>query len=457
MTASPAVAPPHPPLPLAGAKDRPGSGQGEEADPRRLERRLDAFFLAVVVVAVAFACYHAAASRPEIFRGSSGAVVVGLVALFLLFYGAAVRRLPEPAPGGLVLLYGVAQLAVIAGLQRFHPDFGSLAVPLTAHLMGLVPVRLWPLAAIAPLAVAGVGWDFAGSLRAGDVEPLVGALFQWLLWVALFAVLIVLIRQSERLTATVGELRRAEAELRRHAAEAAELATLRERTRLAREMHDSLGHALVAVNVKLEVAERFYGRAGDPARGAEELRQTRALVRQAMVELRRSLADLRAPLPPAGDLPTGLRRLAEELGDRGGPTVALDLPAAGVPLPPDVAAALWQVGREALLNVERHAAARSVVVGLDHGEEEVVLRVVDDGVGLGPTDIGRPGHYGIAGMRERVEALAGRPRVAPGDGGGTVVEATVPRRMPTDPALAEAQPVTAEPAGTAPLLAEART
>ncbi|MEO7911071.1 MAG: sensor histidine kinase, partial [Roseiflexaceae bacterium] len=205
-------------------------------------------------------------------------------------------------------------------------------------------------------------------------------------------------------------------------------AALRERARLAREMHDSLGHALVVVNVKLEAAQRLY--AVEAGRGAAELEATRALVRATMTELRRSLADLRAPLPDHHDLPAALARLAAEVRTRTSLEVTYsatpDLQTASIQLKPEATESLWRVAREALANVERHAAAGCAALTLERQHGALILRVTDDGSGVAPADLARPGHYGIIGMRERVEALGGTLRIATRPEGGTLVEAVVP-------------------------------
>jgi signal transduction histidine kinase len=171
---------------------------------------------------------------------------------------------------------------------------------------------------------------------------------------------------------------------------------LRERARLAREMHDSLGHALVTVNVKLEAAQRLYAR--DPRRGDAELEATRALVRAALADLRRTLADLRAPIAGYPDLCAALRRLADEIR-------------ATTPI---------------AVNVQRHAGAASATLRLQTQDDAVLLCVDDDGSGIRPADLGRPGHYGILGMRERVEACGGTLHIGPRPGGGTSVAARLP-------------------------------
>ena len=93
--------------------------------------------------------------------------------------------------------------------------------------------------------------------------------------------------------------------------------------------------------------------------------------------------------------------------------------------------ALWRVAREALANVERHAAAGCAAVTIERTNGSLILRVTDDGSGVAPADLTRPGHYGITGMRERVEALGGTLQIAARPGGGTVVgvPGTVELRM----------------------------
>jgi two-component system, NarL family, sensor histidine kinase UhpB len=179
----------------------------------------------------------------------------------------------------------------------------------------------------------------------------------------------------------------------------------------------------VSVNVKLEAAQRLYRVAQD--RGDAELEATRALVRETMGELRRSLADLRAPLPDHHDLPAALGRLAAEYSARGGLEVQLAA-REGAPAQPELAETLFLIAREALSNVERHAGATHARLELARLEHGWLLRVADNGAGLRSGDLQRPGHFGVVGMRERASALGGTLRVEPRQGGGTVVEASLP-------------------------------
>jgi signal transduction histidine kinase len=106
--------------------------------------------------------------------------------------------------------------------------------------------------------------------------------------------------------------------------------------------------------------------------------------------------------------------------------VVCTTPAAAIPLPPTTTEALWRVTREALTNVERHAHATHAALALECANGVLRLQVTDNGRGVDPQALQRPGHYGVIGMRERVQALGGSLRVVPCPQGGTLVEATVP-------------------------------
>jgi signal transduction histidine kinase len=133
------------------------------------------------------------------------------------------------------------------------------------------------------------------------------------------------------------------------------------------------------------------------------------------------LADLRAPVTAHDDLPAALGRLAQEVQARTGIAVMScirpDLPM----LPADAREAFWYVAREALANVERHAAAASATLTLDHQRGSWLLRVEDDGSVITPAALRRPAHYGVVGMRERLEGIGGTFSI----GRGATVEARV--------------------------------
>lgn len=338
-------------------------------------------------------------------------VLVGIsAALFQgLYYRCTAQLDAWPMKDRIALAYFAGQMLVLVPLLSISHSFVSLGFAVIGQCFGVLRPRnwIWPLLPLGAL----MAWSFGDFGTAGEIDWL-GLAFLGLsiiIWLFVAGLLSLLFHQRARLLALVRELHRARAQLEAAAAQQEELAVLRERTRLAREMHDSIGHALVSVNVKLEAAQRLYR--VDMPRGDNELETTRSLVRETMAGLRRSIADLRAP-PDHHDLPVALSRLADEVQARSAVNVQICTNAAD-PLPtPMLAEAFFLITREALLNVERHAQASSTTVQFAQHEGNWVLEVADNGIGLRAADMRRPGHFGIAGMRERTTALGGSLQVA---------------------------------------------
>jgi signal transduction histidine kinase len=175
--------------------------------------------------------------------------------------------------------------------------------------------------------------------------------------------------------------------------------------------------------MKIEAAQRL--QAVDPKRAAAEWEATKALVRSTMSDLRSSLAGLRLPVLEEQPLSSALAELARRLKESAGVGVELRIGEEIDTLDRAVQEALYRVAQEALANVARHARARHawLHVTLDSGTAQ--LLVEDDGVGL--SEAGSTGeHFGVVGMRERVEALAGSFSMGPRAAGGVRLRATIP-------------------------------
>ena len=238
----------------------------------------------------------------------------------------------------------------------------------------------------------------------------------------------------EKLTQTNEELAAAHQHLTESAAQEQELAVLRERTRLAREMHDTLGHALVLVSVKLEAAQRL--RELDPQRCDRELEATKEIVRSSMKELRASIANLRSPTLEREPACRALSRYAREMAQRNDLRVAYDLHPDIEGLPENIEETLWKVGLEALTNIEKHAQARNVLLHISRQNGQIVLKIADDGVGLpahlcehqeNTSDYASPvGHYGLSGIQERVKNAQGELSIHTNDAQGTTIEVHLP-------------------------------
>lgn len=248
-------------------------------------------------------------------------------------------------------------------------------------------------------------------------------------------------RLVQQLTETNRELEEAHRQLAASAIQEQELAVLRERTRLARDMHDTLGHALVLVSVKLEAVRRLQER--DPERCSHELESTIKIVRESMKELRASIANLRSPALEREPVCHALSRYARDMAQRANLRITCDLQPDIEALPDQIEETLWKVGQEALTNIEKHAQAHNLVLHISRATEFILMRIVDDGVGLSGLPLsnltgqqcpetgehiidGKPtsprGHYGLCGMYERVEGVGGRLTLTrtPITGGTTV-------------------------------------
>jgi signal transduction histidine kinase len=199
-----------------------------------------------------------------------------------------------------------------------------------------------------------------------------------------------------------------------------------ERARVAREMHDSLGKTLYGIALAARgLSHRVDVEAPGAAAAARDLS---AAAQVAAEEARGLISDLRSDTldRPLGD---ALERYVREWSDRNG--IAADLQADGVDLPhPGTRYELFCIVREALENVERHAGATHVEVLLRDMAPDVVLSVVDDGVGIGGEGDARSlqtnGHYGLIGMAERGERIGATVQVAGQRGAGTTVTVRLP-------------------------------
>jgi signal transduction histidine kinase len=196
---------------------------------------------------------------------------------------------------------------------------------------------------------------------------------------------------------------------------------LRERARIAREIHDILAHTLGSMFVQLEAADALLSEGGDADRSRLLLREARRLATEGLEETRRAIAALRTD-PVA--LPAALAALTKGNG-------RVSQRVRGIPreLHPDAGLALYRTAQEALANARKHAPGAPVTVTLAFEDQVVVLRVTNprpDGAGGGPSRLAATGGgYGLPGLRERAELVGGTLRAGPA-GDDWVVELRVP-------------------------------
>src|SRR5712692_7264392 len=228
-----------------------------------------------------------------------------------------------------------------------------------------------------------------------------------------------------QLEASNAELEEAHRQLQKYASEVEELAVVRERTRLAREIHDTLGHYLSILTIQLETISKLQER--DPARAVVEIAEARRVASQSMQEVRNAVAALRPMSIATLGLTEAIRQLGKEFERNAPETIlTLDLETELPPLPPDISVALYRAAQEAFTNIRKHAQASKVLLRLRYEDEIVELLVLDNGRGTSNTDSEQRDGFGLIGLRERTELLGGCVSFDPVEQGGYRVVVRVP-------------------------------
>jgi len=319
-------------------------------------------------------------------------------------------------------LAAVTVLGAAVTVQALLPG----VAPIGLLLLGPVLTTLYSVAAyggrtrswagLAVVAAATAVHDLTDPAYRADLEAT-----SWWWLVLVVGWLIGRYTGSRRSAAQLERRARALEEERRQA----ETAVQEERARIARELHDVVAHSVSVVAIQAGAAQAVLD--ADPGRAREPLDAIEATARNALAELRRLLGVLR----PAEEEP----RLGPQPGIADLPAVAAQVSAAGLPvdvvvqgepapLPAGLQLAVHRIVQEALTNALRHSGATRVRVTVAYRPAHLEVTVADDGGG-GPTR--RPGGHGIVGMRERVALYGGELHVGPGEHGGFVVSAVLPR------------------------------
>ena len=368
---------------------------------------------------------------PGWFQRSAAYYVAGIGYLFGLF-------LVQRTLVSFLLLTGIYGTWVViyhTGRRRAHPGFlfglfclacASLFIPLpstnvywlpilptmTACLMTMRPRFLSLLAAVALWLSTGL----ALSLLTHQ-EDIGGQV-----------ILLISFASTCGCTATIRQLALAHAQLQEYSAQVEELSVIRERNRIAREIHDTLGHGLTLLAVQLETATQLEAR-GDP-RLREELLEARRVAKACLTEVRQSVEALRPEEASVVSLQEQLRRLVAEFETTCCETrITLDLEEATHPLHPEQCLALYRCAQEALTNIRKHAHATKVLLRLSTSggqKNQVELTVLDNGQGATSEQEHRAPGFGLLGMNERVALLNGALRAGPEPGHGWRVEVVLP-------------------------------
>ncbi|TFD28375.1 sensor histidine kinase [Cryobacterium cryoconiti] len=351
----------------------------------------------------------------------AGAVIICLAAVFLGTYAAGwllSRNFDGARPRLGAAWVGVLGLEWVA-LAVVSPEAIYLVFPL--FFLALHFLRGWR----GPVSVAGatlVAIALFGMHRGFGVAGIVGPLIGAAVAVAIGLAYRSLDREATERERLINELRATRTQLA--AAERA-AGVQGERARLAREIHDTVSQSLSSIVMLLHAAERSGGVTGT---GLDRLHQAREAAAQALAETRQFIDELSPPALREATLVEALGRLAVQTGDSSGIPVGVTIAGTPVPLPTQVETALLRIAQGALANAVQHARASRIDLTLSMLDSEVILDVVDDGVGFtaGPdqesTTDGRTS-FGLQAMRERVAALGGSLTVESEPGRGTSIVA----------------------------------
>jgi signal transduction histidine kinase len=393
--------------------------------------------IALPIVVVSYALTIAAIVAH--LHGHSPAVIAAAAAALLVAMAGTVRAFyPRTASGAQSLAaLSITGLAggLLFGLVPSTPTYLIICIGLAGLGMRLPPVPA-VISGLVVAAAANVAFSLGAKLSAANLaDQNIGMAF-------VFAVGV--FTRSARISQAAARAAQARAEdllaqLRASQAAQAEAAALTERTRLAREIHDILAHALSGLVLALDTMELLGRQDGsDPtvlARVLEQVARAQRIARDGLADTRRAISALRGDELPG---PALLDRLVRETAETTGIKAVLTVTGEQRPLPAEIGLALYRTAQETLTNTAKYS-------GRD-GHAELRLTYTDDDVELAVEDTRSPGAappptgltfggYGLTGMRERAELLGGRLTAGPTDTGFRVL-----LQLPTVPA--------ADPAGS---------
>ncbi|MCP4360236.1 MAG: sensor histidine kinase [Chloroflexi bacterium] len=304
--------------------------------------------------------------------------------------------------------YFVIQIIIIVLLFLFIDDLDNnlwmLILPTTAQSLVL---SRWGTAVVCTSLLAATYFIYLAGIPS---YLAVQILFQIAAAVA-FAVLFTYIALREtvarhQIQQLATELHNANHHLSAYAAQAEELATSKERNRLAREIHDNLGHYLTVINVQIEAARITMP--NNPAKAEDALNKAQKLTQDGLAAIRQSISALRESPLENQSLSEAINKLSAETQNTG---IVTHFIISGDPKPLDskMELALYRVAQEGLTNIRKHAHASRVDILLAYDDGEMVcLTVADNGVGTAAVE---EDGFGLIGIRERVHLLDGQMQI----------------------------------------------
>lgn len=403
---------------------------------------------------------------------TAGALRLGFVAAYIGVVGALIvytnfvrpcsDQFPNPRPWAMI-----GFLALLLFVERFEltREMGTISRPLAVGLLivraalvqGVVSldctklgVILYPVVPFAAFFTLGgplsrfisLGyWLFVAILawQTGSVRPLVN--FDSVTIIVIFSLLLIFMqiiaghidrdqRSRQQMQRLLVELETSHRQLQDYAGRVAQLAAAAERNRLARDIHDSLGHYLTAISIQLEKAQAYRER--NPGEADQAIRDAKQTAQAALHDVRQSVSALRG----AEDKFSLKHSLTDLVNRMDGGTLEITYRMEGdeTDYAGPVLAALYRVAQEGLTNVQRHAQARHATLEVRLGENEARLSLRDDGTGFNTETLAdlaaSPDQgFGLQGLQERLELVRGQMRINSDLRHGTEITVVVPKHL----------------------------
>ena len=378
-------------------------------------------------IIVSFAIWIAVSIRWIIIFIEHSHPYLWLLSTILVIYGILLGLFPFISKGSSLiahLYFGIQTALTIGAMLLFHEldFFALLFMPLAGQAMFAFSRRT----AFGWAILFGIGTIVGQFIQFGGLD---GLSFSFLYLAGLFLVASfsnLMLRanearlQSDRL---LDELQQAHRQLQDYAGQAKELATAKERNRLARELHDSVAQTLYGLTLQAEAASRKLN-AGQTDEVSDYLGEIRDSAQQTLKETRLLIFELRPPVLEQEGLAVALRARLESVESRSGLKTQINLQELGR-LPGGIEASLYGISNEALNNILKHAHANEVAVSLEKKIDNIIMQISDNGIGFDPDSVEQFGGLGLKGMQERAEQVGGNIQVKSGKN-GTQVTVEVP-------------------------------
>jgi signal transduction histidine kinase len=338
---------------------------------------------------------------------------LGLVYLAVSIWGS--HRLESASARTKMVFFPINLL--LGGVITYLTNGGTWMI-----LLPLVSESIQHLPVVWSVVVVFITWliSFVPMLRLTDLASVLSPAMAYLSAIVFVAVFTASIMREQKMRR---ELAEANQRLREYTSQIERNAILEERNRLAREIHDGLGHYLTAVNIQLKAAQAILEQ--DPSAAIQAVNKAQTLSEEALADVRRSVTALRTDQPVSQKASLVITPLVES-NSSDGLKILFNLTGNEVDLPPHVVFTIYRIVQEALTNTRKHAQASSVNISLKYLADHLELSVADDGVGMDLNADRSTSHFGLLGLKERVQMMGGNVDIQSSPGAGMTLLVSLP-------------------------------